>query len=68
VNISRHALERFENGALGLSSSTIAKLCDALDIDTVERARRDLRRHVEAARGALSIVVSKRIETLERSA
>jgi transcriptional regulator with XRE-family HTH domain len=42
VNISRHALERFENGALGLSATTIEKLCDVLDIDRLRRAKAHL--------------------------
>jgi transcriptional regulator with XRE-family HTH domain len=68
VGLTRSALCRFESGDLDLSAEKLEAIATLLGIDTLKRARRDLRRHVEAARGALGVIVSKRIETMERSA
>jgi transcriptional regulator with XRE-family HTH domain len=67
VGISRVAMCRYESGDLQLSAETLDRIAELLGIDTLKRARRDLRRHVEAARGALGVIVSKRIEAQERS-
>jgi DNA-binding XRE family transcriptional regulator len=42
VNITRHSLERYENGALKLSPATVNKICDVLDLDSQKRAKRRL--------------------------
>jgi DNA-binding XRE family transcriptional regulator len=66
VRLSRCALSRWEVGKLRLSTATVDRIADALGLDTKGRARLRLKRHVEAARGALGIIVSERVEAMER--
>jgi transcriptional regulator with XRE-family HTH domain len=59
VDVSRVAICEYEAGRGGLSDQTLERMLDVLGIDGMERAKRDLRRHLDGAARAIDSLQSQ---------
>ena len=60
IGISHCALSRYENESLDLSPEVLNRVGELLGLDRLRRARRQLRRSVNDAHGALHTIIQER--------